>query len=178
MPSGFSFMRTLALPEAVAHWSLSSLREKLVKIDAKIVAHSRYVTFQMAEVAVPRDMFAEILRAVAAARINQREKCAVITGIRDLCGLRSPHSEGLGSKSSKIPPDVAGDGRDGYNVARNRGSSGECRMLCFSPRISARGRSEYNRPAAGATLPASTGRERCATSKHSTTWTNICAATR
>jgi len=63
-----NFMRTLALPEAVAHWSLTSLREKLVKIGAKIVAHSRYVTFQMAEVAVPRDMFAEILRLIAQLR--------------------------------------------------------------------------------------------------------------
>jgi len=63
-----NFMRTLALPEPVAHWSLTSLREKLVKIRAKIVAHSRYVTFQMAEVAVPRDMFAEILRLIAQLR--------------------------------------------------------------------------------------------------------------
>ena len=63
-----NFMRTLALPEAVAHWSLTSLREKLVKIGAKIVAHSRYVTFQMAKVAVPRDMFAEILRLIAQLR--------------------------------------------------------------------------------------------------------------
>ncbi len=63
-----NFMRTLALPEAVAHWSLTSLREKLVKIGAKIVTHSRYVTFQMAEVAVPRDMFAEILRLIAQLR--------------------------------------------------------------------------------------------------------------
>ncbi len=63
-----NFMRTLALPEAVAHWSLTSLREKLVKIGAKIVAHSRYVTFQMAEVAVPRDMFAEILGLIAQLR--------------------------------------------------------------------------------------------------------------
>ncbi len=63
-----NFMRTLALPEAVAHWSLTSLREKLVKIGAKIVVHSRYVTFQMAEVAVPRDMFAEILRLIAQLR--------------------------------------------------------------------------------------------------------------
>jgi Transposase DDE domain group 1 len=47
-----NFMRTLALPDAVKHWSLSSLREKLVKIGAKIVTHARYVTFQMAEVAV------------------------------------------------------------------------------------------------------------------------------
>ena len=53
-------MRTLALPEAVAHWSLTSLREKLVKI----VTHARYVTFQMAEVGVPRELFQEILRLI------------------------------------------------------------------------------------------------------------------
>ena len=63
-----NFMRTLALPAAVAQWSLTSLREKLVKIGAKVVAHARYVTFQMAEVAVPRDMFAEILRLIAQLR--------------------------------------------------------------------------------------------------------------
>lgn len=44
-------------------------REKLVKIGAKIVMHSPYVTFQMAEVAVPRDMFAEILRLIAHLRV-------------------------------------------------------------------------------------------------------------
>ena len=38
-------------------WSLTSLREKLIKIGAKVVSHGRYVTFQMAEVAVPRQMF-------------------------------------------------------------------------------------------------------------------------
>jgi hypothetical protein len=59
-----NFMRTLALPEAVAHWSLTSLREKLVKIGAKVVTHARYVTFQMAEVAVPSQLFAEILRLI------------------------------------------------------------------------------------------------------------------
>ncbi len=47
-----NFLRTLALPAAVKHWSLTSLREKLVKIGARIVGHGRYVTFQMAEVAV------------------------------------------------------------------------------------------------------------------------------
>jgi len=39
----------------VAQWSLTSLREKVVKIDAKVVAHGRRVVFQMAEVAVPRE---------------------------------------------------------------------------------------------------------------------------
>ena len=48
-----NFMRTLALPEEVEHWSLTTLREKLVKIGARIVRHGRYVVFQLAEVAVP-----------------------------------------------------------------------------------------------------------------------------
>ena len=56
-----NFMRTLALPDAVEQWSLTSLREKLIKIGAKIVGHGRYVTFQMAEVAIPRDLFADIM---------------------------------------------------------------------------------------------------------------------
>lgn len=59
-----NFMRTLALPAAVVHWSLTSLREKLVKIGAKVVTHARYVTFQMAEVAVPSQLFEEILRLI------------------------------------------------------------------------------------------------------------------
>lgn len=63
-----NFMRTLALPATVAHWSLTSLREKLVKIGAKIVTHARYVTFQMAEVAVPSQLFEEILRLIEGLR--------------------------------------------------------------------------------------------------------------
>lgn len=59
-----NFLRTLALPEAVEHWSLTTLREKLVKIGAKVVRHGRYITFQLAEVAVPRALFAEILRLI------------------------------------------------------------------------------------------------------------------
>ena len=52
--SGIDPFRTFALPSDVEHLSLTSLREKLVKIGAKVVAHGRDVTFQMAEVAVPR----------------------------------------------------------------------------------------------------------------------------
>ncbi len=47
-----------------AQWSLTTLREKLVKIGAKVVRHGRYVTFQLAEVAIPRALFAEILRQI------------------------------------------------------------------------------------------------------------------
>ena len=55
---------TLALPDAVEQWSLTTLREKLVKIGAKVVSHGRYVTFQLAEVAVPRSLFQKILSLI------------------------------------------------------------------------------------------------------------------
>jgi class 3 adenylate cyclase len=63
-----NFMRTLAMPKAAEPWSLTSLREKLIKIGAKVVSHGRYVTFQMAEVAVSRQVFAEILSLIARLR--------------------------------------------------------------------------------------------------------------
>jgi hypothetical protein len=59
-----NFLRSLALPREVAQWSLSTLREKLVKIGARIVRHGRYIVFQLAEVAVPRGLFAAILRRI------------------------------------------------------------------------------------------------------------------
>ena len=59
-----NFLRRLALPEGVEHWSLTTLREKLVKIGAKVVRHARYVVFQMAEVTIPRRLFATILRRI------------------------------------------------------------------------------------------------------------------
>jgi Transposase DDE domain group 1 len=59
-----NFLRSLVLPDEVAQWSLSTLCEKLVKIGARIVRHGRYVVFQLAEVAVPRTLFAEILRRI------------------------------------------------------------------------------------------------------------------
>ncbi len=63
-----NFMRTLAMPKTAEPWSLTSLREKLIKIGAKVVSHGRYVTFQMAEVAVSQQMFADILSLIAGLR--------------------------------------------------------------------------------------------------------------
>ena len=63
-----NFLRRLALPPGVKHWSLTTLREKLVKIGAKVVRHARYVTFQLAEVAVSRKLFATILRRIGKLR--------------------------------------------------------------------------------------------------------------
>ena len=65
-----NFLRRLALPREVKHWSLTTLREKLIKIGAKVVHHAGYVVFQMAEVAVPRDLFAKILERIGRLRFE------------------------------------------------------------------------------------------------------------
>jgi hypothetical protein len=63
-------MRTLAMPKTAERWSLTSLmREKLIKIGAKVASHGRYVTFQTAEVAVSRQMSADILMLIARLRV-------------------------------------------------------------------------------------------------------------
>ncbi len=54
----------MAPPQEVEHWSLTTLRETLAKIGAKVVRHGRYITFQLAEVAIPRSLLAEILRLI------------------------------------------------------------------------------------------------------------------
>jgi hypothetical protein len=64
-----NFLRRLALPRSVKQWSLTTLREKLIKIGAKVVSHSRYITFQLAEVAVPRKLFAAILYRIQRLRL-------------------------------------------------------------------------------------------------------------
>ncbi len=66
-----NFLRRLALPPSVKHWSLTTLREKLIKIGAKVVRHSRYVFFQMAEVVVPKRLFRAILARIRRLRIPQ-----------------------------------------------------------------------------------------------------------
>jgi hypothetical protein len=65
---GADFLRTLATPEPIKDWSLSSLKEKLIKIGAKVISHGRSIAFQMAEVAIPRHLFQEILRLIAELR--------------------------------------------------------------------------------------------------------------
>jgi hypothetical protein len=63
-----NFLRQLALPREVKHWSLTTLREKLIKIGAKVVSHSKSLMFQLAEVAVPRALFAAILGRIGRLR--------------------------------------------------------------------------------------------------------------
>ncbi|MBC7230889.1 MAG: transposase, partial [Actinobacteria bacterium] len=65
-----NFLRRFALPAKISHWSLSSVQLKLIKIGAKVINHSRRTVFQMAEVAISGELFAEVLvriRSLAAA---------------------------------------------------------------------------------------------------------------
>jgi hypothetical protein len=70
-----NFLRTLALPEEVKHRSLTTLRDRLVKLGAKNVWHGCAIAFQMAEVMVPRALFRQILDAIAALRPSPPARC-------------------------------------------------------------------------------------------------------
>jgi hypothetical protein len=58
-------LRQLALPRSIGRGNLTTLCEKLAKIGARVVTHSKYVVFQLAEVAVPQHLFAQILQRIA-----------------------------------------------------------------------------------------------------------------
>jgi hypothetical protein len=64
-----NFLRQAVLPKSVRHWTLTTLRDKLIKIGAKVISRARYVTFQMAEVAVPREVFKAILERIGRLRL-------------------------------------------------------------------------------------------------------------
>jgi len=70
-----NFLRTLALPDEMKSWSLTTLREKVIKIGAKVIGHARYTIFQMAEVAVPRNLFRRILEMIDDLRPRQVARC-------------------------------------------------------------------------------------------------------
>jgi hypothetical protein len=63
-----NFPRTLATPEPIEDRSLTSLKEKLIEISAKVVSRGVYVAFEMAGVAIPRNPFADIPRLTAERR--------------------------------------------------------------------------------------------------------------
>ena len=67
-----NFLRRLVLLRKIKHWSLRTLLVKLINIGAKVLRHSRYVIFQMEEVAIRKEIFAEIL-----SRINRLRCCSM-----------------------------------------------------------------------------------------------------
>lgn len=67
-----NFMRTLAppVPQEIEHWSLSTLREKQMKIGAKVVRHELYVTSHLAEAVILRALLAEMFRRIDWLRLS------------------------------------------------------------------------------------------------------------
>jgi len=65
-----NFLRWLGLPKAIKDWSLRSLQVKLIKMGGRIVRHGRQIVFQLAEVAVPRELFAAILERISRLRLT------------------------------------------------------------------------------------------------------------
>ena len=64
-----NFLRRLALPKEIRDWSLRSVQVKLIKTGARMVSHARRVIFQMAEVAVSREVFAALLKRIDRLRL-------------------------------------------------------------------------------------------------------------
>jgi len=63
-----NFARTLVLPNPIADWSLTSMRERLIKIGAKAIRHARSIILQLAEVAVPCELWTEMLATISGIR--------------------------------------------------------------------------------------------------------------
>jgi len=64
-----NFMRRLALPEAMKHWTLTSLQTRLIKTGGRLVRHARRLVFQLAEVLVTREMLTGILERIGRLRL-------------------------------------------------------------------------------------------------------------
>jgi hypothetical protein len=43
-----NFFRQTALPKSIWQWTMTTLREKMIKISAKVVSHARFIVFQRA----------------------------------------------------------------------------------------------------------------------------------
>ena len=64
-----NFFRQMVQPKSVSNWTMTTLREKVIKIGAKVVCHARHIIFQMAEVAVTRQLFTAILTRIGKLRL-------------------------------------------------------------------------------------------------------------
>ena len=137
-----NFLRTLTLPEAVSHWSMTTLRDRLVKIGAKIVRHGRSITFQMAEVmvsrgAVPADTRRHrgVASIAAGAMLRggamtgrpdcQQERCVPMSAGRvALTPKRGANRGSQGFRASRGAVDLAGRPRRCYRSPKVHGWAG------------------------------------------------------
>ena len=143
-----NFLRRLALPKPVRHWSLTTLREKLIKIGAKVTRHAKYVTFQLAEVAVTRNLFAAILDRIArlalpppvvwpdacVERHGGAEKASDSRGQSAHCRCRSPekHLVGHGSGRGNSETGAVGEKMEKNSLGARRGGGRVVTMMAIS----------------------------------------------
>ncbi len=114
-------MRTPALPEAVRRWSPTGVKETPIRIVAGIVTHGRCVTFRLAEGAVPRGLFAEILRLIAELRPQPALASPFSMSL-------DPHDDGPGLQiSARGGQYQLDDGRHPVNAGSM--SSRNCRLM-------------------------------------------------
>ena len=64
-----NFMRRLALPEAMKHWSLTSLQTRVSETGGRLVHHARRLVFQLAEVLGSRETLNRILERIGRLRL-------------------------------------------------------------------------------------------------------------
>jgi hypothetical protein len=106
--------------------SLTSLKEKLIKIGAKVVSHGRYVAFQMAEIDISRHLFGDILRLIAELRPHLIQRPRETFG----CDAFTPKPGGTLSGARRA--DVTGFGVPEHHGSAaistsTSGSFGKCR---------------------------------------------------
>jgi hypothetical protein len=129
------------MPKTAEPWSLTSLREKLIKIGAKVVSHGRYVTFQMAEVAVPRQIrgYPDAHRAAAVTtrpsmtgrRVRwdrgRRRRCALIMESDEFRSREAERRGVFGSQRVSSGRILLRRAPPRRKTAPKRPQSGECR---------------------------------------------------
>jgi hypothetical protein len=59
-----NFLRTLALPEGIKHWSLRSIQLKLIKIGGRLIKHARYYCLLLAETVINEKLFSGLLNNI------------------------------------------------------------------------------------------------------------------
>src|SRR5262249_35802871 len=117
--------------EPIKDWSLTTLKDKLIKIGAKVVRHGRYVIFQMAEVAIARQMFEEILRLIAelrpppalagdvrchAFKSNRQKECVQMSGKMARSDPRPNVQVTRGAGSGQHLASVLQEGQENANI--------------------------------------------------------------
>jgi hypothetical protein len=113
---------------SIKDWSMTTLKEKLIRIGAKVVSHGRYVAFQMAEVAIPRNLFADILRMIAELRplpghVDSLRGWVLrvpTKTMREVCLDNKKLAANRLSTGVRQPPNCIGSQRDGLRLENRR----------------------------------------------------------